>query len=194
MIESLKKWDVEVLIALNGWGDEVWDDFWIWATGTMSWWFLYLALIVFVFYRDRLKGFISLSFIALCVVVTDQTSVQLFKEVFMRLRPCHDPEVKDLIRLVTDGCGGQYGFVSSHATNTFGLATFTAVMWRKRFLPLTVIMFLWALTSSYSRIYLGVHYPLDVICGALLGIVLGFGVGHLRRVTFQWIGRNQPVV
>ena len=90
----------------------------------------------------------------------------------MRLRPCHEPELQSLVHLVNNHCGGQFGFVSSHAANVFGLAFFMGQLFKrfsKLWMPLLII---WALVVSYSRIYLGVHYPFDVICGAILGILL----------------------
>ena len=111
--------------------------------------------------------------VALVVLCTDQLASQVCKPVFQRLRPCFNPDFQDLIHLPKGMAGGQYGFVSSHAANTFGVAVFlTPVL--KRFRPWTaIVLFVWAFVSSYSRIYIGYHYPGDILCGALIGVLVG---------------------
>ena len=91
----------------------------------------------------------------------------------MRLRPCHNLEIANLVHIVNDHCGGQYGFVSSHATNTFALAVFVGLLVKQKVSWLSPALIVWAAIVSYSRIYLGVHYPGDVICGAILGAIIG---------------------
>ena len=115
------------------------------------------------------------------VVLTDQISVELFKENFKRYRPCHNLNIKHLIHLVGDGCGGLYGFVSSHATNTAGIATFLFLLLRKKFPKYSWLVFIWAALNSYSRVYVGVHYPADVMVGSLLGMAIGFFTFYLFK-------------
>ncbi|WP_223265865.1 phosphatase PAP2 family protein [Vicingus serpentipes] len=112
-------------------------------------------------------------FIVTLIFLSDKISVYFFKEVFMRLRPCHNPEIANLVHIVSDHCGGQYGFVSSHATNTFALAVFVGLLVKQKISWLLPTLVIWAAVVSYSRIYLGVHYPGDVICGAILGAIIG---------------------
>jgi undecaprenyl-diphosphatase len=113
----------------------------------------------------------------LVVTLADQTSVHLFKNVFERLRPCHNPEIRELIHLAASKCYGKFGFVSSHAANSFGVAVFLALAFKTRWFSWFILA--WALLVSYSRIYLGVHYPADIIVGGLLGAVCGYAVWNL---------------
>jgi undecaprenyl-diphosphatase len=122
-----------------------------------------------------------LLFIALVVTLADQISVHAFKEVFQRLRPCHNPELQDIVHLVNNKCGGQYGFVSSHAANTFAVAFFLKKLFAQK--QFSIFIIFWAAIVSYSRIYLGVHFPLDVIGGAVLGTLIGIMVFYLYRYT-----------
>lgn len=111
--------------------------------------------------------------VVLLIFLSDQTSVKLFKEVFQRLRPCHNPEIVDLVHLVTR-CGGQYGFVSSHAANTFALAMFMGLILKKHIPYFLLGLLCWATIVSYSRVYVGVHYVSDIFVGALLGMLIGY--------------------
>jgi undecaprenyl-diphosphatase len=124
---------------------------------------------------------VILFFIILGITLSDQISVHLFKNVFQRLRPCHEPALEGLVHLVNGECGGLYGFVSSHATNSFYVALFSLLFIRKRWF--TILMLLWASVVGYSRIYLGVHYPGDVICGSMLGALVGWGIYKLYMYT-----------
>ena len=137
-------------------------------------------------WKKRWQLFPMLLLSILVVSLADQSSVHLFKNVFQRLRPCHEPALEGLVHLVNNKCGGQYGFISSHAANTFGVA-FLALLWiRKRWF--TAVMLLWALLVAYSRIYLGVHYPGDVLVGGLWGA----GCGALLFVLFRWTLSKLP--
>lgn len=122
-------------------------------------------------------------FVVIVIILADQISVNLFKEVFLRLRPCHNPEIKDLVHTINGACGGKYGFVSSHASNTFALAVFVGSVFKKQVEWMLFTMFLWAAIVSYSRIYVGVHYPGDVLVGALLGSLIGF----LIWITLRYV-------
>jgi undecaprenyl-diphosphatase len=112
--------------------------------------------------------------------LADLASVHLFKDVFERLRPCHDPEIKHLVHIVNNDCGGFYGFVSSHAANTFAIATVTSALFRNRYFSIWI--FFWAALLSFSRIYLGRHFPADIVCGGLLGIAIGFAIFRIYRM------------
>lgn len=123
-------------------------------------------------------------FFGLLILIGDRASVEMFKEVFERLRPCHNKRIIFLVHTV-DGCGGQYGFVSSHATNSFSLAFFSSLLLKSKFKWITAVMFLWATLVSYSRIYMGVHFPADILIGAILGSGVGIFVFLVLKITNQ---------
>ena len=177
MIEFLTYWDTQLFIFLNNIHSPFWDGIMWWISGTKSWIPLYIVIIAFIIYKQKKKSSLTLLFIAVVVFLSDQVSVHLFKEVFQRLRPCHTPELQDIVHLVKNKCGGQFGFVSSHATNTFSIATFLSLLFKNR--NFTVFILIWATIVSYSRIYLGVHFPLDVIAGGILGSLIGYSIYKL---------------
>ena len=109
--------------------------------------------------------------VAILITFSDQISVHLFKETFQRYRPCHNLLLQGQIHLLDGNCGGQYGFVSSHAANTFALMTFLIFFFRHK--GFAIGMYLWASFVCYSRVYAGVHYPFDIVGGMVLGIFLG---------------------
>jgi len=118
----------------------------------------------------------------LLILIADQSSVQLFKNVFKRLRPCHNPLISDLVHTLHGKCGGQFGFVSSHATNCFSLAVFTGLLLRSRYKYMLYLMLFWAALVSYSRVYVGVHYPGDILGGAILGSIVAIFVYWLMKI------------
>lgn len=111
----------------------------------------------------------------LVIVLSDQISVHAFKYVFLRYRPCHNLHLQAQVHL-NDGCGGTYGFISSHAANTFALATFLSLLFKDKIKYFGIAIFIWAAFVSYSRIYNGVHYPADVAVGAIVGMGIGITV------------------
>jgi undecaprenyl-diphosphatase len=150
-------------------------------SGKFLWIPLYLAILIYLGYTYKRKFLVILLFIILGITIADQTSVHLFKNMFQRLRPCHEPALEGMVHLVRGECGGLYGFVSSHATNSFYVAVFSLLFIRRRWYTISIII--WALVVGYSRIYLGVHYPGDVICGSLLGALVGWFVFTLYSIT-----------
>jgi len=148
-----------------------------WISDRFIWLPLYLLITGYLIYRYKWKVILILLLTALLITMSDQGSVHLFKEVFKRLRPCHNPEISHLVHIVRGHCGGQYGFVSSHAANSFAVASYSLLLIRNRYYTISIIF--WALLVSYSRIYLGVHYPGDILGGAILGVVLGYIIYRL---------------
>jgi undecaprenyl-diphosphatase len=150
-------------------------------SGKLIWAPLYISILVYLGIRYKRKFILILLFIILAVALADQTSVQLFKNTVQRLRPCHEPALEGLVHLVKGECGGKWGFVSSHATNSFNVALISLLFIRKRWYTISIII--WALVVGYSRIYLGVHYPGDVICGSILGAFVGWSMYKLYTLT-----------
>jgi undecaprenyl-diphosphatase len=184
MLESILKFDTALFLFLNGIHSPFWDPIMIFFSGKLTWIPFYLLLTYLIYRKYGWHTVWVLLAAALVVTLADQSSVHMFKNVFERLRPCHNPEIKDLIHLATGRCaGGRFGFVSSHAANTFGVAMFLSLALRMKWF--TVLMMFWALVVSYSRIYLGVHYPADIICGALLGLACGYVVWLLFTTVYQ---------
>ena len=171
MLESILNKDIELLIYLNNLGNLQWDSFWMFVTNKFSAIPLYVLLLFFTYKKLGLKKTIAVVlFIALLIAISDQTS-QLFKYGFKRLRPCHNNEIEGLIRLVKESCGGKYSYFSAHAANSMAIAIFFGKLLKDKFKVLAPLLFIWAVIVGYSRIYIGVHFPLDVLTGFFFGIL-----------------------
>jgi undecaprenyl-diphosphatase len=177
----LERLDQQLFLFLNSCYSPFWDRFMLAVSGILIWVPLYMAILIWLGFKYRRRFIIILFFIILAVTLADQISVHLFKNIFHRLRPCHEPHLEGLVHLANGKCGGFYGFVSSHATNSFNVALLSLLLIRKRWF--TILIILWAMTVGYSRIYLGVHYPGDVICGSMLGALIGWGIYELYTLT-----------
>ena len=180
MIEEILKLDSQLFLLLNNLGSSKFDAFWIFLSYKESNIFFYLSLLIFYFYKKSktiklLEVFQSLLFIAIMILIADQTA-NLFKDSFQRLRPCYNESLIDSVRLVKESCGGKYGFFSAHASNSFSLAVFFGLLYKNRFRYIICISLLYASLISYSRIYLGVHFPLDILFGGVYGITIGLVV------------------
>lgn len=169
MIESLKHMDTALFLWLNGKHTVFFDFVMYWATGKYIWVPFYVLLLYFVRRKFHNRTLLVIALVSVLILLSDQISVQCFKETFQRYRPCHNLLIQNQVHLIT-GCGGEYGFVSSHAANTFATALFLSLLFKKR--NVTLLLFLWAAFVSYTRIYAGVHYPADVLCGALVGMAI----------------------
>ncbi len=172
LVESIIRLDHDLFFIINGAHCPLLDPVMKTFSNIPVWIPLYLLITggLFVILPWK-KALIALAGILLTFLLTDLVSSSLIKEWVQRVRPCHVPQWEDSIRLL-EGKGGLYSFVSSHAANVFGLATFTGLVYRKKWY--TTFIFIWAFLVSYSRIYVGKHFPADVVCGALAGMLLGW--------------------
>jgi undecaprenyl-diphosphatase len=146
----------------------------IFFTDRIAWFPAYLVLVLALGYYFGRRAFLLLPVLLLSVGLADVISSRFFKPYFARLRPCHDAELSTALNLA-NGCGGRFGFISSHAANSFTLAVFLCLALPRRFWLVKVLIVAWATMVSYSRIYLAAHYPTDVLAGAALGSVLAAG-------------------
>lgn len=186
MMDWLLQIDSRIFLAINGFNNETWDGVMWWISGKTTWWPFYLLILIFLGWKNKWQLVPMILFIVVVITLTDQTSVHLFKNVFQRLRPCHEPALEGMVHLVNNKCGGQFGFISSHAANSFGVAVLVS-LWVKRWWS-TSVMLCWALLIAYSRVYLGVHYPGDVLAGALWGSGCAFLVYYL----YSWVQAKLP--
>lgn len=180
MIDFLITLDKKLLLIINSWNTPWLDSVMSTLTNGLSWLPFFLLIIGWIIYKFRWQSIVIFLLLGLVILLADRISAGFFKPFFARLRPSHDPEIKDLIHLVNDYRGGLYGFVSSHATNAFGIATFLWLVLRERISWIWVI-YVWAFIFSYTRMYLGVHYPLDILAGGVLGGLIGLTVYLLAR-------------
>lgn len=171
MPDKLIQIDKDLFIWLNSHHNDFMDKVMWHISGKYEWIPLYLLLIGYIIYRYRLRSIPVIAAAVLAVVIADQIAVHAFKEVVERLRPSHNPEFAGTIHLVNDYKGGSFGFVSNHAANAFALATFVSLVFKTRYI--FAGMLIWATLMAYSRIYLGVHYPADILGGAILGAGIG---------------------
>jgi undecaprenyl-diphosphatase len=167
--------DTQLFLAINGMHSSFFDAFYTLFSSMITWIPFYLMILYLVFKKYNQYGFWILLFLVLSVVLSDQLSV-LVKELVHRLRPSHEPSLLGKLNLPM-GEGGLYGFVSSHAANVFSFAFLMGFLTKNR--RLFYLLLGWAFVTIYSRVYVGVHYPLDVICGAIIGILVGLGIYKL---------------
>ena len=172
MIEYLIELDKTIFLYFNSFHTLYLDQFFWIITGKIIWIPLILSLLYVFFKQGWREAVLIILMLGLTVLLCDQISSGICKPLFERFRPTHDPMFSQYVTTVNGYLGGMYGFISSHAANTFGVAMFLILIFKRRLFSISIIV--WALLSSYSRLYLGVHYPGDILCGALVGLAIGY--------------------
>jgi membrane-associated phospholipid phosphatase len=196
ILEQLKTWDQWLFMKLNSqWTNSFFDNILPFTRESALWAPLYLFLLLFITINFKGKGWWWALLFICTVSLTDIISSRVFKNGFQRLRPCSDPQFMMHVRLLVNYCSGGYGFTSSHAANHFGIATFFYFTLRHVIGRWALIGFFWAAIICYAQVYVGVHYPLDIVGGAILGICFGLFTGMIfnKRFGFVNFGRqNNP--
>ena len=180
--EKVQSFDHSLFSKINGeWHNAFFDAFFPFTRETFFWAPFYFFLALFVIINYRKYGWLWVLFLVLNVVLSDYVSSSIIKENFFRLRPCRDPSIADQVRFLVRYCPGSSGFTSSHAANHFAAAMFIFVTLRQRVRinKWWVFIFIWALIPCYAQVYVGVHFPTDIIGGILLGLILGYLMAYL---------------
>lgn len=170
--ERLESWDRWLFVQLNSRYTNSFFDFILpYFRDSVFWAPLYIFMLTYVLLNYGKKGWWwSVAFLC-TVAIADMVSSRIFKEAFERLRPCQDPVFFENVRLLLKHCSSSFSFTSSHAANHFGIATFMYLTAKPHFGKWTWLFFIWAIFVSYAQIYVGVHYPLDVLGGGLIGVL-----------------------
>ncbi len=173
MLQQLLELDKDLFLYLNNAGGGFCDDLMIFFTNPKAWYPLYFVIIGTTIFKYKTKGLYIILALIIAVALADQICSGLLKPLIGRLRPCHDINLTGMFRLLVT-CSGKYSFCSSHAGTSFALASsIYFIFGQKKWLTL---FFVWAFFIAYSRVHVGVHYPLDIICGGLIGFLCGYFV------------------
>ena len=195
---SLIDIDKYLLLSMNGSDSLFWDGCMTLYTTTIVWMPLLIMLIYVLIKNNNIRDFFFLlTMLVIVFLLTDFVSSGIFKPLFARLRPAHDPEIMYIVDVVNEMRSYDFSFTSSHAANSFGLATFIMMLMKNRALSLSLI--LWASVNAYTRIYLGVHYPADILAGTTVGVIIGLAMYKLymyiknlkqRSIHRDWISSH----
>ena len=194
MLEKILDLDSYLFLYLNNLGSQYYDNFWIFLSRTEANVMVYLVILIAYIYSINNKKRTKILFhliiaIAILITISDQTS-NLFKDSFQRLRPCYNELISDSLRLVKDSCGGRYGFFSAHASNSFSLAIFFGLLLRSSNRLLILLFAIYAFLISYSRIYLGVHYPIDILVGTIFGTINAIVLYKIYLYSFYFLNKS----
>jgi len=173
--DTIKQLDYKLFAITNGqWHSPFFDEFFPFIREPFLWVPFYFFLVLFATINFKKKGWYWVLFLVLTASISDLVSSRLIKENFFRLRPCHDPQLADSIRFLVSYCPVSSSFTSSHAVNHFAAAMFIFTTFKKVLSPKWAIIFLWAFAIAYAQVYVGVHFPFDVLCGSIAGLIIGY--------------------
>jgi undecaprenyl-diphosphatase len=190
VLQSLIKLDQDLLLSMNGSNSLFWDGIMVVITSTQVWIPMFVVLLYVIAKNNTLKSFLlTIAAIALVILFCDQISSGICKPLFERFRPTQDPYLMYEVDIVNGYRGSRYGFMSSHAANTFGTFVFLSLIFKRK--SISIMLGIWAIMSSYSRIYLGAHYLGDILCGCLVGCLTGYLIHllyfHLNKIKSKVI-------
>ena len=192
MIDQLIQYDQDLFLFLNNLGSETLDAFWLVVTDKLTFAPLYALLLYLIYKHFGLKTLlISVLVIVLMITFTDQIT-NIFKHGFKRFRPCRQEGVMESMRFIAERCG-RYGFFSGHSSNSMSAAVFAGLLLRPYYKNLIFILLFWSAFVAYSRIYVGVHYPLDIVCGLTFGALSGFMFYKLLGYILKRFVETLPV-
>lgn len=180
MLDQLVQLDKDLFLFLNTMGVPFWDTFWLVVTNKLTFIPLYALLLYLIYRKMGLKALLLLVLVVgVMIAFTDQMT-NLFKYVLVkRPRPCREEDLMEIMRYIAPRCG-RYGFFSGHSSNSMAAAVFAGLLLRPYFKWLIFALLFWSAMVAYSRIYVGVHYPLDIVCGLAFGGLVGFGFYRLQ--------------
>ncbi len=190
-MEELLQFDTDLLVAINGWHNAFFDTFMWNVSERLTWLPLYIVLVACLIRRFGKRSIWLLLAFGACVGLADFISSGIIKECVMRLRPTREPALEGILHIVNDYRGGKYGFVSSHAANTIGICWLFSLIWRDWRATLSLSLF--AALNCYSRMYLGVHYPGDILGGLIVGTMVALMLYYLLRKT-DLLAKERPTV
>ncbi|MEP7236718.1 MAG: phosphatase PAP2 family protein [Ferruginibacter sp.] len=181
-MQQLINFDKAFFKLVNGeWTNSFFDWIMPWLRNSLVWLPLYIFLLLFVIINFKKYGLWILLFAIITVAFTDGISSKILKPYFGRLRPCNDPDMMSMVRFLLNGRPGNGSFTSSHAANHFGIAMFLYTILKKYFGKWMWLFFVWAFFICYAQVYVGVHYPFDILGGAVLGCLIGYGTAFLLK-------------
>ncbi len=173
--DAIKRLDYNLFSKMNGqWHTSFFDFFIPFIREPFVWVPFYFFLVLFAVINFKGRGWLWVLFFLINVMLSDYVSSTLIKDNFIRLRPCHDPAIEGSVRFLVSYCPSSSSFTSSHAANHFAAAMFIFTTFKKAVSPKWAYLFLWAFAISYAQVYVGVHFPFDVFCGAIVGLILGY--------------------
>jgi membrane-associated phospholipid phosphatase len=189
--EVVKQLDYFLFSKLNGeWHNSFFDSVIPFIRESYLWLPFYFFLILFTTINFKIKGWYWVLFFILNAMLSDFVSSTLIKDNLIRLRPCHDPSLADKIHFLVSYCPASSSFTSSHAANHFAATMFIFTTFKKAVSPNWVYLFLWAFFISYAQVYVGVHFPLDIFCGAIVGLIIGYILAKIFNNRIGLVSRN----